>query len=206
MLQKLSKELKIMRMYRKLRPVVKDHIFFLENPDQSVWGSISEEDEKEIIDLVKKAGAIPGPIVEIGALFGFTTQLIATYKPVEKKLITIENFSWNPFGIPPDDHRTTTQRVLRYVMRHCNTSIFDGSSRDFKHSYQGERPAMAFIDAGHTYESVKEDIEWALKLGIPIIAGHDYSSVHPGVVRAVDEFFQKEIKVRGSVWCCQRSF
>jgi hypothetical protein len=200
MLGKLSKELKILKMYRKLRPVIKNHIFFLENPDQSVWGSISEEDERAIIDLTTVASSLPGPILEIGALFGFTTQLIATYKPIGKELIAIENYSWNPFGIPPRDHRVITQRVLRYVIAHCNTSIFDGSCQDFYYAYKGEKPSMVFIDAEHKYESVKKDIAWAIKLGIPIIAGHDYCDKHPGVVRAVDEYFQKTKKVVGSVW------
>jgi predicted O-methyltransferase YrrM len=138
--------------------------------------------------------------VEIGALFGFTTQLIANYKPNEKKLIAIENFSWNPFGIPPDDHRTITQRVLRYVIDHCNTSIFDGSSRYFQTRYEGEKPSMVFIDADHQYESVKADIAWAVKLGIPIVAGHDYCESHSGVIRAVDEAFPTSKNILGSVW------
>jgi hypothetical protein len=200
MLRKLSKELKIIKMYRTLRPVIKNHLFFLENRGQSVWGSVSEEDEKAIIELTTKACSLPGPILEIGALFGFTTQLIATYKPTEKELIAIENYSWNPFGIPPSDHRLITQRVLRYVISHCNTSIFDGSSQDFHVAYKGEKPSMVFIDAEHKYDSVKMDIDWALKLGIPIIAGHDYCDKHPGVVRAVDEYFQNNKKVAGSVW------
>jgi len=200
MLRMLSKELKIIMMYRKLRPVVKNHIFFLENSNQSVWGSISEEDEKAIIELTTKAGFLPGPILEIGALFGFTTQLIATYKPTEKKLIAIENYSWNPFGIPPGDHRMIARRVLRYVISHCNASIFDGSSQDFHVAYKGEKPSMVFIDAEHTYDRVKQDIDWARQLGIPIIAGHDYCDTHPGVVSAVDNSFQNNKKVVGSVW------
>lgn len=200
MLRRLSKEMKIIKMYRKLRPVIKNHIFFLENRGQSAWGSISEEDEQAIIELTKRASSLPGPIVEIGALFGFTTQLIANYKPNEKELIAIENYSWNPFGIPPDDHRIMTQRVLRYVIDHCNTSIFDGSSRDFQARYEGKKPSMVFIDADHQYESVKADIAWAVKLGIPIIAGHDYCELHSGVIRAVDEAFPNSKNILGSVW------
>lgn len=197
---KLAKELKILRMYRKLRPIVKNHIYFLEHGEQSAWGSISEEDENVIIELTEQAAGIPGPIIEIGSLFGFTTQLIATYKPREKALIGVENFSWNPYGIPAADHRVTTKRALRYVMRHCATSIYDGSSLEFKAHYAGERPAMVFIDAEHTYDAVKNDIAWAVQLGVPLIAGHDYCAVHPGVVRAVDEAFGAAREVSGSIW------
>lgn len=200
MLRKLLKVLTILKMHRELKSVILNHLYFLENQGQTVWGSISEEDEKGIIELTKKAGFLPGPIVEIGALFGLTTQLIATYKPIEKKLIAVEKYSWNPFCIPPNDHRVITQRVLRYIIAHCNTSIFDGSNRDFYDTYEGEKPSMVFIDADHSYEGVKEDIDWATKLGIPIIAGHDYCELHPGVVRAVDEVFQNNIEVIGSIW------
>ena len=61
-----------------------------------------------------------------------------------------------------------------------------------------------FIDANHTYDSVKEDIylwEPKLKPG-GIIAGHDYfTSVHPGVKRAVDEVYPDAMKIsEQNVW------
>lgn len=48
---------------------------------------------------------------------------------------------------------------------------------------------MVFIDADHTYESVKRDIGlWKplLRAG-GLLSGHDYSSIWPGVVRAIKE-------------------
>ena len=200
MLHRLSKAIKMFKMRRELEPLISKWLFLIENRSQTFWGSISDEDEEAIAELTGKASSLLGPIVEIGALFGFTTQLIATYKPIEKQLIAVEEFSWNPFSIAPDDHRVITKRTLRYNIVHCNTSIFDGSSRNFYETYAGETPSMVFIDADHTYEGVKEDIGWAIKVGIPIIAGHDYNELHQGVVHAVDEMFQDNIRVRGSVW------
>jgi predicted O-methyltransferase YrrM len=187
-------------MHREIRSLVNNQLFFLKNRQHTFWGSISEAEEKELIDLTSKASAFPGPIVEIGALFGFTTQLLATYKPADKELIAVENFTWNPFGIPPEDHRLITRRVLRYNVVHCNTSVFDGSKRDFYSGYKGERPAMVFMDADHSYEGTKEDIAWAIKAGARIIAGHDYSEIFPGVKRSVDEAFKANIRTAGSVW------
>jgi hypothetical protein len=44
-----------------------------------------------------------------------------------------------------------------------------------------------YIDANHSYESVKEDlINWYPKT--KLLAGHDYGGSHKGVVQAVDEF------------------
>jgi|WetSurMetagenome_2_1015567.scaffolds.fasta_scaffold372126_2 hypothetical protein len=199
MSNKLQKYIKLITMRRHIKSIIKNHLRFVENP-QSFWGSINDEDEKEIIALTKKAVELPGPIIEIGSLFGFTTQLIATYKPIEKKLIAIENFSWNSFSLPPDDHRLFWQRSMRYCVLHCNTSLFDGSNQDFYQSYDGEKPAMVFIDASHEYEDVKEDIAWALNHAVPIIAGHDYCPLYEGVMKAVQEGFGESVRVKGSVW------
>ncbi len=167
---------------------------------QHFWGSINDEDQAGIIANVEKASLIEGPIIEIGALFGLTTQLIATHKPREKPLIAVELFIWNPFSLSAEHHRVFTHRVLHYCITHCNTSIFDGSNRQFYSTYSGPTPSMVFIDAEHNYEGVLFDIQWAKKMKIPIISGHDYCEQHPGVMRAVDESFGGKITVSGSVW------
>lgn len=48
-----------------------------------------------------------------------------------------------------------------------------------------------FIDADHTYEAVKQDLElWYKKIRSGgIIGGDDYATIWPGVRQAVDEFF-----------------
>ena len=59
-----------------------------------------------------------------------------------------------------------------------------------------------YIDANHSYESVKQDIILAKKLIKPngIIAGHDYRETYQGVIKAVKEEFS-EVKIyRDSSW------
>lgn len=58
---------------------------------------------------------------------------------------------------------------------------------------------FVFIDAGHTYEEVRADLEaWTPKT-LRIIAGHDYHI--PEVKRAVDEKFGDQVKVAAeSIW------
>lgn len=171
-----------------------------DNSNQNFWGSISDEDRVAIKENTEIAANFTGPIIEIGALFGFTTQFIASHKKNDQKLIAVELFEWNPFMLSYIDHKLFTNRVLYYCIQHCNTSIFEGSNKSFYDKYSGETPSMVFIDAEHTYEGVKIDIEWAKKMRIPIISGHDYYPSHPGVMRAVDEAFGGKIKVKGSVW------
>jgi hypothetical protein len=56
----------------------------------------------------------------------------------------------------------------------------------------GFKPDFIFIDAAHDYESVKHDIDKALSMKPKLLAGHDYDpNVWPGVVKAVDERFNK---------------
>ena len=53
----------------------------------------------------------------------------------------------------------------------------------------GDAFELAFIDADHTYESVRCDTDLVVPLmrSGGLIAWHDYCSAWPGVVRAVDE-------------------
>jgi hypothetical protein len=150
---------------------------------------------------VCRAAPFDGPIVEIGTLFGWTAQLIASAKSREKELIAVDNFCWNPFCIPPDDHRVITRRTLHYCLEHCRTRIFDGTAREFCNTYEGPTPSMVFIDADHSYAATQADIVWACERGVPVVAGHDYNpKLHQAVVQAVDERFYGRFDLFGSVW------
>jgi predicted O-methyltransferase YrrM len=62
---------------------------------------------------------------------------------------------------------------------------------------------FVFIDADHSYPSVKADIlAWVPKVCRGgILAGHDYDPAWPGVVQAVDEIFPLNRKRGpGSIW------
>jgi hypothetical protein len=190
----------LLRNYRKIEPMLGYYTYFRDDVTGSFWGSLTAEEEQAVIHYAKLAGGAPGPIIEIGVLFGFTTQLIALHKPLEQELIGVEAFLWNPFGIAADHHREFTSRVLRCCTVKCNTRIFDGLSSTFYAGYKGESPAMVFIDADHEYEGVRADIAWAKARGVKIIAGHDYTPGKPGVVRAVDEAFGAEVVLHGSIW------
>jgi hypothetical protein len=195
-------QLKTMWKHRRLLArLIEQHDFFLEQRAVTVWGGISAEDQRGLREAVARAAAYDGPIVEVGALFGWTTQLLAGLKAPAKELIAVENFSWNPFCIPPDDHRVIMRRTLHYCLEHCRTRIYDGSAQSFYASYRGPVPSMVFIDGDHSYEGVQTDIAWALKLGVPVIAGHDYNTaLHQPIVRAVNERFADAFDVYGTVW------
>jgi len=59
---------------------------------------------------------------------------------------------------------------------------------------------MVFVDCGHSYEEVKEDIRnWGPKAR-KLLCGHDYCPAWPGVRQAVDEAFGRPDGVCGSIW------
>jgi predicted O-methyltransferase YrrM len=64
------------------------------------------------------------------------------------------------------------------------------------------RPDFIYIDADHSYEQVKNDIENALALlnGKGVIAGHDYVPEFPGVIQAVDELVKPTHFFKDSSW------
>lgn len=54
------------------------------------------------------------------------------------------------------------------------------------------KPDFVYIDAEHSYESVKKDIDlwWSKLTPFGVLSGHDYSKEFPGVRQAVNEFVE----------------
>jgi len=62
---------------------------------------------------------------------------------------------------------------------------------------------FVFIDAGHQYPAIHDDIvTWERKVRPGgWFGGHDYSAGHPGVKRAVDEAFGRRVQTApGNIW------
>jgi hypothetical protein len=163
-------------------------------------GAVAEQEVPLLSELVKLAENVPGPIVELGTLFGFSTNCIASAKSAGKPLITVDNFGWNPIGLSSAHHRELTRGNLRYLIEKCSTTVFEVTTGEFFRTYKGDRPAMVFIDADHEYEGVRDDIKNARAMKIPIIVGHDYSEAWPGVMRAVKEAFGEPHRRLGTLW------
>ena len=75
-------------------------------------GHITIEEARFLADLAQ-ASAPDRPIVEIGTLFGFSTLVLARAKHPGQRLITVDNYCWNPLGLPPDAHARATAAVLQ---------------------------------------------------------------------------------------------
>lgn len=152
----------------------------------------------EMRALCAWAAERPGmTVVEVGTLFGLTARELARYV-VGGRVVAVDNFSWNPFGLPPSVHEAFTRRILRGT----GVELVNCSSEDWRKQLTG-RIDMIFFDASHRYEDVKVECIWAKERGIPNICGHDYGNPNPrfGVTRAVDEVFGNEnVEVVGMCW------
>ncbi|MFN9368544.1 MAG: hypothetical protein ACK6CT_07220 [Planctomycetia bacterium] len=166
-------------------------------------GSVQPDEAVFLKRLVELANGLDGPIIEVGALFGMTTIRLAQWKRPGKPLLAVDNFAWNPLQLTPAEHLELTRGVLGYLLAIGEVSIVQQGKNEFYESYSGPPPALVFLDAIHTYEETKLDIEWALRAGAQLISGHDYSPDFPGVVQAVEEC--GGLRERGgTVWLLSR--
>jgi hypothetical protein len=149
--------------------------------------------------LVRESRAHSGPIVEIGTLLGVTTTHMALAKAPQQKIITVDVYCWNPWGLTPDVHEALATQVLYYLRETDHVECVRMDKNEFYRTYDGPPPAMVFLDAWHDYDETKKDIEWAVGVGAKIISGHDYCDQFPGVKQAVDEFGGPRQRA-GTVW------
>ena len=150
-------------------------------------GQITVAEGRFLVELVRGLAG-PGPIVEIGTLFGWSTRVIVLAKEPGRELITVDNYSWNPFGLPPALHEATTRAALADAVASERVRVLAMSAADFYAGYAGPPPALMFIDGDHSYEAVAADIRGSRQIGAQVICGHDYDpKLFPGIARAVDE-------------------
>ncbi|MDZ4848715.1 MAG: class I SAM-dependent methyltransferase [Pirellulaceae bacterium] len=161
--------------------------------------SVSEIEWQLLSKLVEESSQFPGPIIEIGVLAGRTTQRLALHKAAHQKIIAVDNFCWNPWGLSPDEQWTLVTHALNYLIATKHIEVQRIDKNEFFETYNGPSPSLVFLDAMHDYEETKKDILWARRVGASIICGHDYATDFPGVLQIVDEL-GGPFQLSGSVW------
>ena len=155
-------------------------------------GQVSDQEREELIRWVVKYADVPGPIVEIGTLLGYSTEALCEgvlKSGVKKTIITVDNYGWNPMGVPSYRHKMLTRLNLTFASRLTDLVIVDAVAEEFYRSFD-QVPSFVFIDADHTYASVKKDLQYFKDIGAKVITGHDYN--FPDVCRAVKEVLGEE--------------
>jgi len=128
-------------------------------------------------------------VVEIGAWKGrSTTALLQGCKGIV--------FAVDPWRGYQDNYREFIYNTAEF----SHLAIFKMPSVRAATIFNGAPVDMVFIDADHSYESVKNDIEAWLPKTKKIICGHDYGDpLSPGVKQAVDEKFN-DVRWINSIW------
>ena len=80
-------------------------------------------------------------VVEVGTLFGLTAREIDR-RMKGGRVIAVDNYSWNPFGLPPKVHEDFTRRILSDT----KVELVNCSSEDWRKQVKGEID-MIFFDA-----------------------------------------------------------
>ena len=130
-----------------------------------------------------------GRMAEVGVYLGKSLFFLAVEIANSQKNITIEaidRFAWPHDGF---------DRIVKLRTQHGLGHIINLRANDSTraaYSYPDECFDFVFIDADHTYEAVKADINaWWPKIKTGgVIAGHDWGEEYPGVEKAVIEKFQ----------------
>ena len=125
-------------------------------------------------------------IVEVGSQEGRTPWYILTNTSRESVEVSLVDpyIMYDNYGYEePFSMSVVEKQAKEYSVDAAK--LFDDRSLD-----------LVFIDANHTYEHVKEDIEaWYPKIRDGgILSGHDFSGDFPGVEKAVREYFEPKKK------------
>ena len=193
----INRILTIIKHWREAKTALSTLSFLYDSNSDAldVLGGLTDEEMQAVCSW---ATSKPGmTVVEVGTLFGLTAREIDRQMK-GGRVIAVDNYIWNPFGLPPKIHEDFTRRILSDT----KVELVNCSSEDWRKQVKGAID-MIFFDASHKYEDVKAECEWAKAAGIRMICGHDYGNPNPlfGVTRAVDEVFGKEnVEVVGMCW------
>ncbi|MBA0085864.1 MAG: class I SAM-dependent methyltransferase [Acidobacteria bacterium Pan2503] len=134
----------------------------------------------------------PELLVEVGVYAGQSAAFYATElfnllsADTPCRLDLVDTWTANPGGL--DAVRKALEPVAGVIGAYHQGISWEMAARYGEHSVDA-----VFIDADHEYESVCKDIDAWLPKVKPggIIAGHDYTPELPGVIRAVNERFER---------------
>lgn len=149
-----------------------------------VWNQSTGEQVTGIIELISYIHErIDDKIwLEIGSNIGESTLIISSF-PHINKLYCIDPF------YEEEQYIQFKQRIKHKLSK---IEIIRKKSEEIYSSFT-DKIDVIYIDGNHSYESVKNDLEFSYNIvrRNGFICGHDYSKAFDGVVHAVNEFIIK---------------
>ncbi len=175
---------------------------FRDAEGQINWGTYSSAQGvegfmhfQELSELVKLADG--KDVLEVGSFRGLSAWCMAH---VAKSIVCVDTFKANTAGQVQWQNYTTLEEFDRNLAEFDNVTRIPMTSESANNALTADASYdFIFLDAMHTYESVKEDIaRWWRRLNPGgALALHDYAHDHfPGVQQAVDDVFGPETEQR----------
>lgn len=131
-------------------------------------------------------------MIEVGCYSGESADVFASTGKV-KRLYCIDPWKsgYDSRDIASSsDFAEVESEFDKVVKKHSDIIVkFKGTLEQFIEKNPNVKPDVIYIDACHTYEAVKQDIQNALILKPKFIGGHDYCDGWSGVKRAINERF-----------------
>ena len=164
----------------------------------------------------KMAARIPkgGTYLEVGVFLGSSLAKMGELRP-DISLIAVDPWEDAPapgwvgsgesiFAGEIAPHGGLFMAFLYHMQKHAadtlrRTKVIRGTTRTVRIL---ETVDFLFIDGAHDEASVASDLAWfapRVRMG-GIISGHDYTPDFPGVIVAVDEYFDGKPRVEGVCW------
>ena len=187
----------------KLQPTNPDYLrdtkFYFEYYDRGIDGWMKFPELSWLYETAKHIGSV----AEIGSWKGRSTHALAS--GTKGTVVAIDHFK----GSADEKDLTNTlakqEDIFETFKRNTkdlkNIVINRTSGMKAAKKYPDKSFDMVFIDAGHTYKEVREDIKIWLPKARMILCGHDYlPDTWMGVIMAVDEAFGKPDGVVDTIW------
>lgn len=183
------------------------------------YDQFSEHDENKLREL---SLLVEGDMLEVGCWTGHSTSILAQRaKDIKKTVIVVDNFKGNE-GTPLQEFAKDNAVFNIFSNNMKELGLFNSIELIYKDSdkahgaIENNSVSLLFVDAGHTYKQVKNDlINYIPKVKDGgIICGHDYESdtydeahvnedyvngKHHGVIKAVNEVLGK-VNYQGRMW------
>lgn len=164
------------------------------------WEIPSTTTQQEISFLVKMVKELPSDavIVELGTGVGGTACALGCFgHKVYSFDSYVESERYNRWLNSASGMSWTYEQACKNVAHMANVILFKSDSTNT--ALVKERVSLLWVDGGHDYEIVSNDLRAWLPKMMPahIICGHDFDLIE--VAKAVNEFFPKHFNI-GRVW------
>ena len=183
--------------YQPLNPkILDDTKYYFDYPDNKIEGWMTFPELQFLYNTAKKMDTI----CEVGSWKGRSTHALCT--GCKKGQVTaVDHFEGSKEELDATHgQKGVYEDFMKNMSGFTNLTVNKKENSLASKEYKDKSFDMVFVDAGHSYNEVKEDIKnWKSKAKI-MLCGHDYSDTWPGVMYAVDEMLGGPDGVEGSIW------